>query len=251
MSHSVKARLRATALHLIISLLVAAACAVLVFGVWYPSPYAVLAGGVNLFVLITSVDVVMGPLLTLVAFNVEKSLSHLRRDLITIAAFQLLALMYGLHMVYEARPALLAAENGLFRVVAANEIDGQELGLAPQGMREISLTGPRLVGVRPARNGDEKLEAIQRALEGYDGGARPSFWEPYDASRARVKGQLKPLNELGPLGPDARSNLDLLLKQKQKTGEQVGYMPVKARAQGWIVLIERANADVIGFVPVD
>lgn len=244
----VKRRLRATALHLIFSIVVAGGCAALVFGLWYPPPYAILAGGVGLFVLITAVDVVAGPLLTLVAFNVEKTRAHLRRDLLTIAALQLAALVYGLHTVYEARPVLLAAENQLFRVVAANEIDMLEIDEAPADMRSISLTGPRLVGVRLARNGDEKLEAIERALEGFDGGARPSFWEPYASSRARVQEQMRSLDQLGAVGPEGRARIDKVLQKEKKTREQVGFLPVKARVQDWIVLLDRASGDVLELV---
>lgn len=245
---NVKRRIRATLLHLIGSLLVAAFCAVLVFGLWYPPPYAVLAGGVGLFVLVSVVDVVVGPLLTLVAYNVEKTRAHLRRDIFIIAVLQLTALAYGLLAVYEARPVLLAAENKLFRVVAANEVDMGEINAAPAELRYLSLTGPRLVGVRLARNGDEKLESIQRALEGYDGGARPSYWEAYDDSRERIKVQLSPLDDLGAVGSKATASIDAVLTQYQKTRDQVGYLPIKARAEDWIVLLDVSTADVLEIV---
>jgi hypothetical protein len=248
MNVNVKSRLRAAALHLFLSVVVAACCAALVFGLWYPPPYAVLAGGVGLFMLITSVDVVAGPLLTLVAFNVEKTRSHLRRDLLTISALQLAALAYGLHTVYEARPVLLAAENQLFRVVAANEVDMLEINSAPADMQSLSLTGPKLVGVRMARTGDEKLEAIERALEGFDGGARPSYWEPYEASRIRVQKQLRPMDQLGPIGMEAHARIEKLLQQHHKAREQVGFLPVKARAQDWIVLLDRSSGEILELV---
>ena len=57
--------------HLLASALVAGGCAALVFWLWYPQPYDVLAGGVKLFVLVTSGDVILGPLLTLVVLLSE------------------------------------------------------------------------------------------------------------------------------------------------------------------------------------
>ena len=50
--------------HLFASVLIAALVAWLVFGLWYPAPYAQLAGGFALFGLMMAVDVVCGPLLT-------------------------------------------------------------------------------------------------------------------------------------------------------------------------------------------
>ena len=63
-----RARWRAALIHLGCSAVLASAAAALVFLVWYPWPYSVLAGGIGLFILITGVDVVMGPLITLVVF---------------------------------------------------------------------------------------------------------------------------------------------------------------------------------------
>ena len=68
-----KNRLYAGAIHLAISLSVAALAAYLVFGIWYPSPYPELSGGRELFLLVIAVDVVIGPLITLVIFNRTKT----------------------------------------------------------------------------------------------------------------------------------------------------------------------------------
>lgn len=243
------ARVRAAGWHLLISLAVALACAALVFGLWFPSHYAVLAGGVGLFLLIASVDVVLGPLLTLVAYDLRKTRTHLRRDLATIAVIQLAALGYGLHTVYVARPVVLAAENQLFRVVVANELDMAELESAPPELRELSLTGPVLVGVRPAKDGTERLEFVQRALQGFDGGARPLLWEPFEQSRTRVVSQLKPLENLQ-LNEVAKDRLAKAVQQTGLSSEALGYADVKARASGWIVLVDRSSGKPLDFVSI-
>jgi hypothetical protein len=244
------ARVRAAAWHLLISLAVALACAALVFGLWFPSHYAVLAGGVGLFLLIASVDVALGPLLTLVAYDPRKTRNHLRRDLATIALIQLAALAYGLHTVYVARPVVLAAENQLFRVVVANELDISELPLAPPELRELSLTGPVLVGVRTAKDGPERLEFVQRALQGFDGGARPLLWEPFEQSRTRVVSQLKPLEDLQ-LNEVAKDRLAKAVQRTGLSGEALGYADVKARASGWIVLVDRSSGKPLDFVSTE
>lgn len=235
---------------MLVSFLVAAFCAALVFGLWYPGDYAVLAGGVGLFLLISSVDVVLGPLLTLVAYDTRKSRSHVRRDLITIALIQLTALGYGLHTVYVARPVVLAAENQLFRVVVANEIDMAELESAPPGFRQLSLTGPLLVGVRSAKNGQERIEFVQRSLEGFDGGARPLLWEPFEQSQERVVSQLKPLESLQ-LNAPAQNRLDAAVKRIGLPKDAIGYADVKAKALGWIVLVDRSTGLPLEFVSAE
>jgi hypothetical protein len=240
-------RWRAAAVHLLASLLVAAACAGLVFGLWYPVPYAILSGGVSLFLLVTGVDLILGPLLTLVAFDSRKTRAHLVRDLATIAALQIAALGYGLHTVYVARPVVLAAENLLFRVVAANEIATEELAGVKDDFKHLSITGPRLLGVRPAANGKEKMEAITKALEGLDGGARPSFWEDYEQSKPRVIKQLKAVDQLQLASPAIQAKLNEVLEGLKKQPANIGYLDVKARVDGWIMLVDRSTGQPLEF----
>ena len=99
-----KYRLRASAIHLAISLSVATLAALLVFGWWYPYPYRELSGGRELFALVVAVDVVLGPLITLVIFNVAKTRRHLMMDFTVIGLLQVAALAYGLWTVFVARP---------------------------------------------------------------------------------------------------------------------------------------------------
>ena len=64
-----RSRCKAAAIHLLISLAVASIAALLVFVLWYPGAFRYLAGGRNLFLLVMSVDVVMGPVLSFTVFN--------------------------------------------------------------------------------------------------------------------------------------------------------------------------------------
>jgi hypothetical protein len=82
-------RFKAGGIHLSASLFIAALAAALVFGVWYPYPYREISGGRELFVLLVSVDVVMGPLITFAVFNRGKPVSELKRDLAIVVLMQL------------------------------------------------------------------------------------------------------------------------------------------------------------------
>src|ERR1043165_7159180 len=72
-----RAASRAAVIHLGFSALVGLTTAAIVFGLWFPYPYRDVAGGQYLFMLLVSVDVVCGPLLTMVLFSPLKS----RREL--------------------------------------------------------------------------------------------------------------------------------------------------------------------------
>lgn len=243
-------RWRAAGLHGLISVLVAAGAAALVFGVWFPGAYRHMAGGVGLFTLIVSVDVVLGPLLTLVAFNPRKTHSHLAMDLVVIALLQLAALVYGLYTVAQVRPVALAAENRLFRVVAAQDVKADERHLAPAGL-QIGWRGPHLVGVRAVAAGDERLDAITWALKGYDVGTRPSFWQDYAQTRARVLTQALTLTQMFSAQLGRHAVLDAAVRATGLAPDVLRVLPVQARQPDWYVLLDARDASVRGFVRVE
>lgn len=243
-------RALAAGVHFLLSLLVALLTALLVLWLWYPSPYDVLAGGRGLFWLVVSVDVVMGPLLTFVVFNEKKPRKELMRDLTIIGAMQLGALAYGLHTVYSVRPVALVFETDRFRVVTAFDVQVQELPQALPAYRELPVATRWLLGTRTSRAGDERLQAIDLALQGYDVGQRPSYWQPYEQSKATALERARPVSLLLKQYPQAQSDLQQRLSALGLVADSARFLPVMARAQGWSVLLE-PDGDIAGFVPYD
>ena len=189
--------LRAALLHLCASALVAALAAALVFGLWYPAPYGALAGGFALFTLVVAVDVVCGPLLTLVVFDRRKPRAELARDIGMIAVLQLAALAYGLYSVAQARPIYLAYEGNRFRVVSLADVDPHKLSGAPPEFRSPGYGGPRLVGARLTEATDPNFQqSIVESLQGLHPSFRPERWVPYESQRASLQAELKPLAAL-------------------------------------------------------
>src|SRR5690606_32812168 len=97
----------AALIHLGISAAVAAVASALLMGVWYPPPYFRAAGAERLLLLVVAVDVTLGPLLTLIVFKRGKP--GLKFDLAAIGVAQLLALVYGFHVMLLSRPVFLVA----------------------------------------------------------------------------------------------------------------------------------------------
>lgn len=82
--------------------------AVLYYGVllpWFSLPLFRPEGGHFLLLLIAGIDIVLGPLLTLVAVGPNKSRRLVRQDLLTTSALRLLALAGGIWLCWESRPA--------------------------------------------------------------------------------------------------------------------------------------------------
>lgn len=245
-------RIKAASIHLILSLAVGALAAALVFGLWYPVPYGTISGGQSLFLMIISVDMVLGPALTFVAFNPNKPKRELVRDLAIIAALQLGGLAYGLYTVYQARPVALVYEPvGRFRVVTPVNMRAEELPQALPELRSLSLKGPKLLGARAPRGGDEQMQAVDFALQGMDIGQRPSFWQPYALSLPSVIETARPLEVLFKKYPDAMQEIETYLKKINRTPTSVKFLPIIARESSWSALVDAQTGELVGFVPFD
>jgi len=246
-----KERLRAAGIHLGISLAIAALAALLVFGVWYPYPYREISGGRELFLLVVSVDVVLGPLLTLAIFNRAKPWPTLRRDLAVIGLLQLAGLSYGLWTVFVARPVHLVFEIDRFRVVHAVEVPDEMLPKAPPALRRLPLSGPTTLGLRPFADGNEKMNATLAALAGAELGARPDFWQPYALSAPDVAKAAKPVAELKKRFPDEAAAIDRAVQATGHPADGVATLPLVGRKTFWTVFVDARSGEVLAFLPID
>lgn len=250
-----KSRFIAAAVHLGISLVLASLAAALVFGVWYPYPYREISGGRSLFWLVVSVDVVMGPLLTLAVFNRAKPAGELRRDLAIIGVLQLAALAYGLWTVSVARPVHLVFEVDRFRVVHAIEIDPERLKQAPPEWRQLPLTGPTLASLRDFANDEERSRLTLAALDGMQLSERPDMWQSYEKGKSQLLARARPLEDLKKRFPARVAEIEQALKKASAAERPVGsvvYVPVGSRSSlYWTALLDKQTAEVIAFVPLD
>lgn len=246
-----KDRLRASGIHLSISLVVAALAALLVFGIWYPYPYREISGGRELFLIVVAVDVILGPLITLAVFNRSKPRAELRRDLAMVGLIQLLALGYGLWTVAVARPVHLVFEYDRFRVVHAVDIPVELMDRVPAGVDALPWMGPSVLALRPFRDGNEQGAATLAALQGLHLSARPDLWQPYPLARQRVLEAAKPVVVLKQRFAERATEIDAAVARTGRQPETLVYLPLVGRKSFWTVLLDPATAEVLGFMPLD
>jgi hypothetical protein len=246
-------RLRASGIHLGLSLAIALLAAWLVFGLWYPYPYREISGGRELFAILVSVDVVLGPLITLAVFDrVKKPLSELRRDLAVVALLQLSALGYGLYTVYVARPVQLVFEYYRFAVVHAVDFPEDVPIQAPAGINPRPITGPGLLSLREFKDAQEKMEMTMAALGGAALPTRTELWQPYPMAAAQIRKEGKPVAELKARFPKVAPQIDQLLAKHGTAASSFLYLPMVARrSTAWTVLVDPATLEIKEFLPLD
>lgn len=248
-----RAALRAFGWHLVSSVAVACVAAGVVFGLLYPTPYAQMLGGFELFLLVMGVDVVCGPLLTFVLFNPAKPKRELTLDLGIVACLQIAALVYGLHTVWIARPVYLAYELDRFRVITLADLEPEDLSKIPSSVNTPGWAGPNLIGVRVAQADDaDYLAQLQLSLNGQDVAFRADRWEPYSAFREVLLARSHALSQLHAKHPESSQIIHAAVSQTGLAPEQLRWLPVQSRkGTGWTVLVDAQNAALVGWVQLD
>ena len=244
-------RLRASGIHLGLSLVIAVLAGLLVFGVWYPYPYREISGGRELFLILIAVDVILGPLITLAIFNRAKPWSELRRDLAFVVLLQLGALGYGMWTVFVARPVHLVFEIYRFNVAHAIDIQPSLLSLMPAGIEALPITGPTLLSLRPFRNDSEKTNATMAALQGVPLAARPDLWQSYEKGIPDVLKEAKPVALLKSRFPNRVAEINKVLAPFGSAGLAMVTVPMVGRKSFWTVFLDPITADVKAFMPLD
>jgi hypothetical protein len=111
-------RYQAFAVHMVISLVIFFILLVCITQYWYPGILFDTGNGWKAIGIIVGIDLVLGPLLTLIVFNHNKS--SLKFDLAIIALVQTAALVYGAWTIHQNRPIALAFINNNFNTIYAS-----------------------------------------------------------------------------------------------------------------------------------
>lgn len=156
-------RIGAFLIHLGISLVIFGVLAAIVVYVWYPGFFFGTDGGWQGIRIIVLVDLVLGPLLTLVVFNRKKPRFELTRDLTLIGMFQSICLIAGTYVVYMERPLALVYLDGQFFSMSAD--DYQEAGMAVPDFRDIPGPYPKKVAVDLPEDYAAQSRIRRQALE--------------------------------------------------------------------------------------
>lgn len=124
-------RLRAFTIHLALSALVFATLLFLLYEFWFPRALFNASGGWEGLRIVALVDIVLGPLLTFVVYDIAKRRAELVRDLGIIAGMQLVCLLLGVSIVYSSRPVAVVHVFDTFHVIRQSDFEVFGVDSAP------------------------------------------------------------------------------------------------------------------------
>jgi hypothetical protein len=237
-------RYRAFGWHLAISAAVGATLLALCWFVWYPAPMLTAIGGHEIFLLIVGIDVIVGPLLTLIVFKPGKR--TLKFDLGVIAVMQGYAMFYGMSSLLEARPAYVASLGDAFHVVQASEVTDENLLKAHT---TLPWWGPKWVGTK--YEVDKDLQSVVSAVVSVGGGKGhiPQLHVAYESVQAQVAADAMTITDLKKWTSTKPTEVDEWLKKRGFDETTAKYQAIKISATNYAIILNAKTGAVVAISP--
>jgi hypothetical protein len=188
-------RWKAFSIHLIASVAVLAALGAVMLETWYDKGLLQFARADRLFLIIASVDIILGPLLTLLVFRTGKP--KLKLDLSLIVLVQVAFLAFGLKTVWDSRPVYLVALPEQFVLIFANDIPAVPADHPDSEHYEaLPWFGPELVGVAMPTDAVRATNVIMQAAEGRDLTSFPEYYIEFEQMSASLLANASDMDRL-------------------------------------------------------
>lgn len=238
-----KFRIKAAGVHLLISALVALIGIGLVFWVWHPAPLQKAVGVTHIFLMMLGIDVVLGPLLTLLVAS-SKEKKTLKFDLSVIAAVQLAAYLYGMHSIAVSRPVYIAFDKLRFEVVQADSVvRATDKTILPE-YQSNPLLAPQWVSVRPYKDAAEQNQRTMLEMqEGISPSMMADLYQPLNDGWGGMLERKHGLDELKQYNP-----AEQVAKELAAYPQADSYLPMKAPSVDMVVLLDSRQKQVLGIV---
>lgn len=242
-----RAKARAVGIHFGLSLLAFAPVLFLIVFHWYPWPWFVDGGwqGVRIMV---AVDLVLGPVLTLMVFNPAKSRRALLFDFSVIGLVQAGAFVWGVYAVHSQRPAAVVFFDGDFYSIEEKALKKQ--GETAAGVARRYGGKPPLIFAGDPRNDEEKAALIQKGFDGLSEYEQTQLFRPFAENWEKVAAETRIRTDAVATVPQAQAALDRLrAKHPQASAADV----VVARFYGRheeATLVFSAEGELLGTLPV-
>ncbi len=244
-------RWQAAGLHLVASFTLAMLAALLIFGVWYPQPYTAAAGADRLVMLLIGIDLVLGPLLTLIVFKHGKK--GMAFDIAFIATAQVSALVYGLNVIAQSRPVFVVVTKDMTYLTMASSVSDADLASAFEPrFRRRSWTGPIQVAAPPPETAEMRQELLDSGLGGKDIDRLPKYFRIMDPAGLALIEASAPVQRLAEVDA-AREDVRALVADAGIPIEQLRFQPLRGRDPERDVTLVYAvgNTEPVGVINAD
>jgi len=242
-------RWKASLIHLGLSAIIYVALLYLIVFLWYPQPYFAADGGWQGVRLITGVDLVLGPLLTLTVFKSGKP--GLLRDLTLIGLLQTVALVWGTWLIYDQRIAMVTYADDAFYTLNSRQVRDAG-GQAPAVAVQSSSTPPYAFVRLPADSRKRKDLRLQALFSGKTMHQLGERYEPLGETNLKevLKGGVKIERYLA-VSEQNRENLERFIVRHGGATQEYAFVPLRCRYQELLLALRRTDGSVVDTLDID
>ncbi|TCB56501.1 TfpX/TfpZ family type IV pilin accessory protein [Acinetobacter terrestris] len=227
--------------HLFVSFMIALLAVIMVFYVWYPSPLAKANDVSHIFLMMLAIDIIVGPLLTLLIYKEGKK--TLKFDLSVIILIQVSAFLYGFYTIAQGRPAWLVFYHDRFDQVTVVEISQKNHEKFKYEYKNAPMLGPKFVAVKFSNNSETRKKDTLLELSGTTLAMRPERYLPLMDIKDQIREKALNLELLRDF--NSHLEIDKILK---KYPTATAWLPLKTNTNDMVVLINTEKAEVIKIV---
>jgi hypothetical protein len=240
-------RWKAFGIHLGLSLTVLGVLLYILFYYWFPGYLFDTDGGWQALRVIAGVDIILGPLLTLIAASPKKSARELRNDFTVIGVIQVCALTAGTWLAWDNRPYAMLWYDGMVYSLPWSALKDEQSALA--GIERAGDNAvPRRVVVDLPWDPLVRASAISAAkdakLTPLLDGRRYAEW-PEKAAVTRLFSDIS----IEMAGEDA-GNLRSRLEAARATHANAVLVPVSSRYAAYFLIMNASDGEILDTVAV-
>ncbi len=236
-------RYKASLIHFIASFIVVISIFSFVKLVWYPGELFFAASGNEILLILLIVDLVLGPILTLLVF--DKSKTSLKFDLAIIVLVQVSFMVYGIWVIFAARPVYIVHHDNAFHLVTANRIEYITL---ENRTPKLPFWGPKYAGIS-LNSKDTKTEKAQIAsFVGIGPQYFPEFYIPFQEVKNTVFANAKSLNELANLSSYQKDILRQYTYKLNSEYRRILFVPLITDRSTFFVTLDVDNTNIIEII---
>ena len=174
-------------------------------------------------------------------------------DPTVIAFLQIIALVYGVFVLFQARPVYVVFVKDRFDLVTANTIVPESLErVTLEEFKSLPLTGPKVVGSIMPEDPQEREHVLFTSIEsGIDLPSYPQYYVPYQDQKELILKQLRSLEVLRKFRPDSEAKLNGLDARIHQRPGNFGFLPIWTPTEHDLTtIVDRSSGEIAAVIDV-
>jgi hypothetical protein len=223
---------------------------------WYQWPGWYLTNALRVAPILASVDLVLGPLCTLLIANQAKSRKVLARDISIIATVQLAALIYGVSTLWNGRPLYYTFSEDRLQLVQAQDLDPDEVALGRKQNPQFAphwYSLPRWVWAPLPQDANAKEQIIESAVGGgNDVIQMPRYFQAWEKGLPQLRDHLLTVDQQHDFSFfKKKPRLKQMMQQLGLPPDDPATMIMSGQAPALLVVFDRASLQIKAYLRSD